>query len=454
MGHALSAPPMPQRASQAPHSQGQPLPSPSQLPQPPSVGQQLPPQSQVPQSQMTSRAMEATALVRPPPAPQSSSKGGLFIGLGIVFLGLVAAALVFMLMPRTGKIVVNVADGKGTVIDHVEVFVDGKKQCDTVPCIVDQVTTGDHQVKILGGFEAVAPRTVAVESQKSATVDFSLVGSAKGTGVKIASRQAGVKLYIDNKEIGPVPQEVKDLSPGDHTIRLAGSDRHKPYETKVSIGKDEMQDLGNMQLAVAKGKATIQLATPGARVFIVSGADRRELPTLPISVEIDTAKTWFLEASKLGFNDFKTPISFEDGQAEKTFTVSLDPKGTAPAATVAAPAATAVATVTPTVRPTATAAAPTATAASPTATAASPTATAASTGAAATGEAFLNINSIPASNVVLDGKPLGQTPQMKIKVTPGSHTVLFINAELSLKKSISVTVGAGETKPAIAKLRD
>ena len=39
-------------------------------------------------------------------------------------------------------------------------------------------------------------------------------------------------------------------------------------------------------------------------------------------------------------------------------------------------------------------------------------------------------------------------------VTPGTHTVLFVNSEESLKKSVSVTVGAGETKAVSAKLRD
>jgi hypothetical protein len=73
---------------------------------------------------------------------------------------------------------------------------------------------------------------------------------------------------------------------------------------------------------------------------------------------------------------------------------------------------------------------------------------------AAAGESFLNINSIPASSVVLDGKPIGNTPKVHVTVTPGTHSVLFVNAEQGLKKQISVTVGAGETRPAIAKLRE
>ena len=58
----------------------------------------------------------------------------------------------------------------------------------------------------------------------------------------------------------------------------------------------------------------LSLATPGARVFLASGADRRELLRLPISVDIDTTKAWLLQASKFGYADFTQPISFDDGR--------------------------------------------------------------------------------------------------------------------------------------------
>ncbi|HVJ88327.1 MAG TPA: PEGA domain-containing protein, partial [Labilithrix sp.] len=73
---------------------------------------------------------------------------------------------------------------------------------------------------------------------------------------------------------------------------------------------------------------------------------------------------------------------------------------------------------------------------------------------AAVGEATLKINSLPASSIVLDGKPIGGTPQTAVTVTPGTHTIMFVNAEQSLKKTITVDVKAGETKAAFAKLRD
>ena len=52
---------------------------------------------------------------------------------------------------------------------------------------------------------------------------------------------------------------------------------------------------------------------------------------------------------------------------------------------------------------------------------------------------------------MLDGKPIGNTPKIKYSVSAGSHTILFVNTEQSFKKTVTVSVGAGETKAAIGK---
>ncbi len=59
---------------------------------------------------------------------------------------------------------------------------------------------------------------------------------------------------------------------------------------------------------------------------------------------------------------------------------------------------------------------------------------------------WLDINSIPPSSVFLDGELLGDTPQPRIKVKPGSHTVTFMkNAKAQV---LRVVVAPGETKTA------
>jgi hypothetical protein len=69
------------------------------------------------------------------------------------------------------------------------------------------------------------------------------------------------------------------------------------------------------------------------------------------------------------------------------------------------------------------------------------------------GEGFVTINSIPPSTCFLDGRSLGPTPKPHVAVKAGSHTVKFVNAEEGLTKTITVSVGAGETKMAVARLQ-
>ncbi|HSY20814.1 MAG TPA: PEGA domain-containing protein, partial [Polyangiaceae bacterium] len=406
-------PPPPHAASSPPGPLGMPVPTP------------FPRQSHAPDYLLTPHKMEATALVRPP-----RKRTALWVALGLAGVAVLGVLWMYGGGAHTGRIVVNVTDAKGASVNRVDIFVDGHHQCDTAPCLVDSVAAGDHEVKVLAdGFDAPPVQQIAVEGHKDATASFSL-GGAKGSGVKVSGTQPGVKLYVDDKEIGPLPQDLHDLAPGDHAIRIAGSERYQPIEKHVTVEKDQSVDLGSVTLKVLKGKATINPGTPGARVYLVSGSDRRELPMLPISVDIDTAKNWALEANKSGFDDFKQPISFDDGQAEKTLTVTLEPRtGGAPAVAYSPPPAPAPAP------------------------APAPVAAAAPAAAAAEGgEGFLNINSIPPSTCFLDGRSLGSTPRVHVSVKPGSHTVKFINADQGLTKTLTVSVGAGETRPAVAKL--
>jgi serine/threonine-protein kinase len=402
----------------------------------------LPPVSALAAPPMPSR-LEATALVRPP-----ASRVGLIAT--VIGVTAVVTGLAFMVVPRTGRVAINVADAKGAAVTRVEIFVDGKKQCDTAPCTVDQVSSGTHAVKVIApGYDAPADKSVEVESRKDTSLDFALTSTSSrvGTGIKVSGSQPGVKLYVDAKEIGPLPQELFSLTPGEHKVRLAGSDRYLPLEKTVNVGQDEVQDLGDQTLKVVKGKATIELDTPGAKVSIVSGNDRREFPTLPIAVDLDTSKGWALEASKPGFNDYRQNVSFDDGVAEKSFKIALDPKQ-------AAVTAAAVPAAAPAPGPAPAPAAPRFVAAVTKPAKEAPSSDEQGGAAPSGGEGFLNINSLPASSVTLDGKPIGSTPKVHLTVSAGSHTVVFTNADQGLKKQITVSVGAGETKPAIAKLRD
>jgi hypothetical protein len=392
--------------------------------------------------------MEQTAFIRP--APQSRAWIG--IGLGLVGVALAAAAIVFLLLPKEGTLNVQVADAKGVTLDRVDVFVDGNRACETTPCIVKR-EAGLHTVKVVAtGFETPEPKQVTVSANRESAASFKVLGSstAGGTGIHVTSATQGLKLFIDNEYAGPLPQDLRTISPGEHRVRVSGSDRYQAFEKTMNFERAAIVDLSNVALKVLRGKATVETSMVGARVFIVSGSDRRELPHFPLSVELDTARSWILEAQKPGYEDLRQPIVFDDGEAEKSFAITLSPKG-ASAGNLVGQATPAVAAM---AKPeSGTSSMGEATGSPGTAGATVPQSPVTKSDALA-GQATLNFNSVPASNVVLDGKPIGPTPKLSVAVTPGAHTVKFINRDQDLSKTVSVTVQAGETKTVASKLRD
>jgi len=61
----------------------------------------------------------------------------------------------------------------------------------------------------------------------------------------------------------------------------------------------------------------------------------------------------------------------------------------------------------------------------------------------------LNLNTIPASRVAIDGRDLGMTPKMGISVQPGTHVVMFANE--GGKKVTSAQCKAGEQKSVVMR---
>lgn len=466
-------PPPPPNASAAPGMATLPSMQQMPIPAPPSTQSVPPPPVTQPYALSPSQPPPAVQSAPPPPIasthpqslppvaradeaftfPKKEKSGNGFVLAVLLTVAAIAGVAVWMFTPRTGSLVINVADAKGGPVQKLEVTIDGVKKCETAPCIVRDVQAGTHSVSVSApGYDPVAARAINVEARKDATSDFSLVAAktaaSAGTGVKV-SGPAGAKLQIDGKDVGVLPVEIKDLAPGDHKLHFSG-DRYAPLDKTITVGKDEMVDVGAVPLKVTKGKATIQLGTPGAKVTLVMGTTRKEVPQFPMAIEFDPNEKWELQATKDGMDPYSEKITFEDGNAEKVYSVTLQPKGTA----AKEKASAAVAQSEPTTPAPAAAKAKTASAPKESSDGDEAPSKPSKTTSASNADTALKINSLPSSSVVLDGKPIGVTPLPHVSVTPGTHTIMFVNSEQSLKKTITVEVKAGETKAAIAKLRE
>jgi serine/threonine-protein kinase len=369
-----------------------------------------------------------------------------------LYFGGVGAALAAVLTlvvasHRSGKVAVFAASASGKPLTKLSISVDGVQKCTSSPCTLD-LDKGIHFVKASADGYAAQGEGTTVRPGDEFALNFKLERSSAGTGVKVNGKQDGVELFVDGKSYGPLPQEVKDLAAGPHRLSLKGSDRYAPEERSVSVDADEVKDLGTVSLKVLRGLASFDVRTPGVRVTLVSGKDRRQLTDFSQPVEIETSKSWTLEAIKPGYDDFRQPITFED-RAEKTFVVVLQEHAvTAPmaAAPVAAAPAAAPRPAPPPVQNLAASAGYNTSAGSDTEEAAPVRAAA----PAAAGPCTFNFNSIPVSNVLLDGKPIGGTPRVGITAPPGSHNVLFVTADM--RKLVQVTCRAGEVKTVPVRL--
>lgn len=204
-----------------------------------------------------------------------------------------------------------------------------------------------------------------------------------------------VKVLVDDQvRCTESPCPVSDLAAGQHSLHIIAEGFQPPAKriVGVSAGEAENVDIELVPLATAKGTddSTAKKAEPSAE------DEEEEIPTL-----------------ELGGDDRASPKSTETTESAPRPVAAAAPR-----------------------RPTTPAAAPR-------------TPAPAAPPARATGQGRISINSIPVSNVVVDGRPLGQTPT-SISVPPGAHRVMFIHPEKG-RRIIPVQVQAGQT--AVAAVR-
>jgi hypothetical protein len=73
---------------------------------------------------------------------------------------------------------------------------------------------------------------------------------------------------------------------------------------------------------------------------------------------------------------------------------------------------------------------------------------------AASGIGLLRLNSRPWSQVLVDGKPMGNTPQMGLRLSAGSHQIELINREMGMSKKFQLKIVADEVVTRIETLTE
>ncbi|HEY4120830.1 MAG TPA: hypothetical protein VGM56_23365 [Byssovorax sp.] len=228
---------------------------PSAEPPPPPVPVLLKPAPTLIEPNFTPPAMEVPI---PPPMPRRRERGAppsLFrgvnrfgaalSGLSLLVMIVVAAVLV---VPRRGELRVAVSVERGSA-PLAEVFVDGQLRCEVTPCVVRDLTPGDHAVVVRApGFVAPPAEMQRVSAGRERQTIVALKPSTSG-GVKAVSDQPGVRVFVDGVDRGALPIDVGDLSPGPHTVRFDGGAALVASEETLRLGPGEVKDLGVVRLS-------------------------------------------------------------------------------------------------------------------------------------------------------------------------------------------------------------
>lgn len=339
----------------------------------------------------------------------------LALGAATVGGGLVAL-LAWITSPEQGELVVDVSNQTCGVVEDVKIFVDDKLVCEQSPC---RITTDadSHVVRAVAeGYGELAPNAVSIQPG-SVTLHKLQLGPREDTGVRVDSPIPGLTLYLDGNEVGALPQTVTGLSAGEHRIRIEGDARYLPEERTVKIEPGQLVVLEDLQPKLRPGVLKIERSEQLRNASIKLDGER---VSLPLRRELDPERRYRLVVRRPGYEPYEKWVDFKNGDLEQVLDIHLEPESEGAEAQAPAPRRSRRATGS------------------------------AATERAASARATLNLNSIPATTVLLNGRPLGRTPKVGVAVSPGTHSVVFMHPERGRKRG-SATLKAGETKTVVVR---
>ncbi len=338
-------------------------------------------------------------------------------------------------------------------------FVNGTERCTATPCEVKGLGSGSYTIRAQGAdHEPSADQAVTVESGKATAANILLKAGVSKPLLTVTSASPGLRVLIDGKDRGTAPLELSDIAAGQHTIRVEG-EGFEPAEQSVNIVPGTPQTVGPLTPKLVKGALRLELGSnaEGAQVLV----NGKSIRSLPATLELDAADSHDILVRKAGFEDFERKVTFSPAEPKLDLTITLTegsggggggghhvasdkPSDETTSAQEESPAGesdkkpdflSAIKGTRKEEKPK------------------DDKADAKKPGdkPVATGKGTLNINSVPPTTVLLDGKPLGKTPRAGVSVPAGSHSVTFIHPEKG-RKQVKVDVPSGGSKNVTIRL--
>lgn len=364
----------------------------------------------------------------PPPAPAEeteiktpNSKNGMWVAAMLMF-GLAASLVGYrFVVPTKGTLVVTAQGPGGAPVAGVSISIQGLT-CSTSPCIISQIQPGQHIVSVQGTGVEADLSTVEIEAGKEVVHNVLLrpLGAGHGTregSVRIEAAEQELILFIDRSRVGKLPRTIASVAAGRHWLALKTTDGEEQVGKWITVEAGERLDVSPYPAPTTLGSVTISLksSSRGAAVTL----DDAFLLDFPAEVDLEPGVVHRLAASKSGYRDFKMKIEVTAGQDREFIEIDLRRGSSRRRSGKSASK-------------------------SKRKKSRKSKKSKRSEGDPTMGR--LTLRSTPASNVILNGRPIGKTPQIRVSVPGNSlQTVVFVHPEKGRKRAQKY-VKAGESQ--------
>jgi len=266
---------------------------------------------------------------------------------------------------------------------------------------------------------------VSIESGQDTAFNLSLARAESGVGLRVECGTPGAVLFVDGARLGSLPRDLDEVAPGTHSVRIEAGERFEPFEQQVVTKRGQIQVLGPIHLPVLQGKLSLTAGENADKARVKVGGKSVKLPS---ELLLDAKRSYDVVALRPGYRRFTEKVSFTRTQPDVALTIDLETLASAGEPNL-----------------------PTRTNESRAALASDSAGTAENAKHNAAPDldmGKLDLASKPESKVVLDGRPLGSTPQFGIAVPAGAHNVTFIHTKLG-RQNRRVTIEPGRRQTVV-----
>ncbi|MEZ4475362.1 MAG: serine/threonine-protein kinase [bacterium] len=378
----------------------------------------------------------APADLRLPPGvvQRPATQNRLSVFLVITLLALGGSALAVWLLGREpARAALTISSAPAGA--RVRLTIDGRALAEqTTPVTVADLAPGRHAVRIEATDQETVDTQVELQAGRTRTLEVVLQPRAT-TGLELNTEPVGARVFIDDEELPDrTPMRTSTVQPGKRHLRIV-KDGYLPWEGTVEAAEGKLRRVETIQLRPDKVAVTFQPDPPETQITVVlPGGERKVLGEGVVTFDgLPNTGLARVEAEARGFDPLERKLPQYDRRAV-TEVLALERSA------VRAPATTAPAPRPPPARPVSRRrpdgggggggsggecegedCPPTGEVAAPATRAPAPVAP-----PQPKGDGTLKLTAVPSARVQIDGKDMGQTPLLGIKLSVGNHQVELI----------------------------